>query len=801
MTLQQHALPYLIICLTLFFSSITIAATSTTYIPPQFYLSFEDPANLAKDLMNNVSGVVVGEVDLVPGQVGKAISFNAIDDKIIIADPMAGVEETGEFTLMFWIKADDLSTGGDVFGRPRLNRQGDISLSVGEEGEVLFYLNAQHILPGVVLQQGEWAHLALTFNRVSRSATIYLNGQNVYTYTIPEAVQLFFNTGQEFRLGAGQWSSGSRYFSGQLDEFKFYEVVLSADELALQYATESAAHVNTANSVYPAIETTRISGEIPFHLYVSANGSTALGVENPYDQLDYQWDFGDLHSQDAITHPVTLETVAPNSDQTGPEAAFVYRHPGTYIVSLSAEHTLDGQTDNAEATTIVQVSAWSGETRYFDPEYGSDSNDGLSEASPWQSWDTLVNWLSDGDHRKALIKSGTEMLVDRTLYLDTSSIRIDAYGEGAKPVLLAAPGVSSLIRFKPSGMMEDIVVSNLQLDGNNGNAGSLIYAALLESTSELAHVAFMDMTLTNDDPHDGTIKAKNLISMQNQNGAKIDDIVVWNSVFERNHSHKNGIYMEMKDHFAVVGGYFSGGDGNDLKDHPIYPAGITHALYRWIDFRPTYANNFSINNAAKDDLTLDYTLVDGCSITGGRNGLDFTKHTSRTTGRFNHVIIQNNAFHHLGTPYQGYGLIGGSVERITVRDNLFYGNPLSDIQIVKDDREVSLNLYRNKFWKGPEPTSTLPMLDIQDVYDFDMYENIFVNEGVTGGSTYIASYVMPVIKSWQVDDNQYWAPGIPAPFKLSGTGSLSFTDWQLQGFDVNGLNQDPDFTDPANGQF
>jgi len=315
-------------------------------------------------------------------------------------------------------------------------------------------------------------------------------------------------------------------------------------------------------------------------------------------------------------------------------------------------------------------------------------------------------------------------------------------------------------------------------------------------------IAFLDMTFENDDPHGIEDITSNMITIQNPPDGHIDDVLVWNSNFIRNHSVKNGIYAEMQGHFAVVGGSFIGGDGNSIKDHPIYPATVNHALYRWINFQETYSNNFSINSASKGGETLHYTLVDGCNITGGQNGLDFTRHNDSTTGWFSDVIVQNNAIHDLGNPSQGYGIIGGSLERITIRNNHFYGIPQSDILVQKDGtHDVSLQLHNNVIWKGVDPVDSLYMLDFQGIRNLSMTHNILVNEGVSGGSTGIASFDIPEINHWDIDNNQYWAPSISSPFKLPGVDYYAFNEWQSLGYDSSSSHSDPEFIDSKNGHF
>lgn len=207
--------------------------------PPAFSFSFEDVNNPALDSVGVLSVDVYGQVDIVPGVSGNAISFDSLTDKIVIPDPMSNIDTTGEFTLMTWIKSNELGMLSEPFGRPRVERQGDVSLMVGSDGELTFYINSKHFKPGITLIEDEWVHLTLTFNSAAMSASVFLNGNLTYQYSFPESTELFFGTGQEFRFGMGQWASASNYFDGMLDEFHFYERELSSLEISHQVQYEA----------------------------------------------------------------------------------------------------------------------------------------------------------------------------------------------------------------------------------------------------------------------------------------------------------------------------------------------------------------------------------------------------------------------------------------------------------------------------------------------------------------------------------------------------------------------------------
>lgn len=192
-----------------------------------FSMSFESQENPAEMTPGHTPAHLNGPVQLVPGIVGQGIEFNDPADSITIADSMSSVELTGEFSVAFWINPATLNNA-DVFGRRRLNRQGDVSLTLLEGGRMLFYVNALHIQPNGVLKLNRWQHVALSFNRAARQLRVYLDGRPIHDAQIPENVSLFFNTGSDINIGAGQRSSASVYFRGRIDEFKLFNTTLSA---------------------------------------------------------------------------------------------------------------------------------------------------------------------------------------------------------------------------------------------------------------------------------------------------------------------------------------------------------------------------------------------------------------------------------------------------------------------------------------------------------------------------------------------------------------------------------------------
>ncbi|MGC3976951.1 MAG: hypothetical protein QM751_01140 [Paludibacteraceae bacterium] len=109
---------------------------------------------------------------------------------------------------------------------------------------------AYNVLSTAKIPTGVWAHVALTFNwdGTSGNVTIYLNGANVGTGTMPFNPTLLGSTADNY-LAYSRWAQDTNGFNGTLDDVRFYNRALTQDdilylsglaELNLQYSNLTA---------------------------------------------------------------------------------------------------------------------------------------------------------------------------------------------------------------------------------------------------------------------------------------------------------------------------------------------------------------------------------------------------------------------------------------------------------------------------------------------------------------------------------------------------------------------------------
>jgi hypothetical protein len=80
-----------------------------------------------------------------------------------------------------------------------------------------------------------WVHLAFTFNKTTGSLVMYING----TLTTTVSRSYANTTNNSLRIGAGATEQNAQFFLRNgtlLDDFRFYEGVLSASEISDIYS-------------------------------------------------------------------------------------------------------------------------------------------------------------------------------------------------------------------------------------------------------------------------------------------------------------------------------------------------------------------------------------------------------------------------------------------------------------------------------------------------------------------------------------------------------------------------------------
>ena len=684
------------------------------------------------------------------------------------------------------------SAGSDDQG----SSSGNTAPTVSAGSDFTVYRGALGQLDGSAIDDGRPGPLTLLWKRVSGPGTVVIQDSDASNARVSfdaagtHVLRLTANDGLLSR-------SDERIVT-----------VIDPPAVTLPYG---GAVLDDVSGITPVITISRTTGVIPCVVQATAAASSATWINpntsvseplpNPYDQLHYTWNFGEGLGTQVITNPVTGLPMDADLHQTGPQATFIYRTPGTYTITLTA--SVKNQADaivEVSTQVVVSVLDFGGQTQFFDPVAGDDANDGLTAATPKRSWSAYSSWATGGDNRRALLKRGTTMLQTSDFRSDHSHTRVEPYGVGADPVIQADPSFSGrMVQVWAKFFLEDQLYRGIRFMGM-GTVQTCVYV-YGEADPASRDVVFMDCTFDNALP-DGD----DLLQVTGNHNSRF---TAWNCHFLHNDASGVAMYASVNggaapsEFLSIVGGSFAGGGGDPILAHHIYANGWRrYDLMRWIDFGSSIGKNFCLNmNCPSDNRDSEYVLIDGCDVTGCSNGIDASNGSNNPSlGQFDHFIIQNTAIHDLD-PAQGYGVMGYCIRRYVVRDSVFYGNPTQDVSI--RDPDVDYQVYRNIFWRESAGNSSVSVVAGQRGAFAD---NIFEVASNPGLSQRVIAFLSGEVANYRFQGNQYWCPqlvsgGQVSPFlDLDTSQRLSMGQW-LALFPSDGPYADPGFSDPGNGVF
>lgn len=277
----------------------------------------------ANDLVDGNHGTLVNGTGFAPGKFGQAFSFDGVDDDVLIgASGNLDVGLAAGFSFDAWI----FPTGS---GGPIAEYKNGVHLWTDLTSRLFANIvdtgtNSHVILVSNVITQNAWNHVALTYSKVTGTATLYVNGvavatQNLGIFTPKTSTAL--HIGHRPPSSFGVTPPPGFTFNGLIDEVKIYNRALTDCEVAvnaLQPCNQSPDAIcqNVTVNTTPGLCT--------------ANASVNNGSFDP-DQGD----------------SITLVQTPPGSTPpTGPYSL------GTTNVTLTATDT-HGATDSCTATITV----------------------------------------------------------------------------------------------------------------------------------------------------------------------------------------------------------------------------------------------------------------------------------------------------------------------------------------------------------------------------------------------------------------------------------------------------------------
>ena len=208
---------------------------------PVRYYRFNEAASATQVLdygsdgaTGQVANCTFQQTGAIPKDTDSAVSFNGVDSVITIPDPVLFGRS---FSIEWWMNPAYPSLGYNVpwsffaGGNPGenlfalYNNAGELYIFNTYGYEVSTALNAVPI--------GKYTHCVYTFDKLTGTGQLYINGVLVDTQSMPEINTLFDNESciGAFHIGAG----GFNFYEGVIDEFSMYYYALTANMVKLHY--------------------------------------------------------------------------------------------------------------------------------------------------------------------------------------------------------------------------------------------------------------------------------------------------------------------------------------------------------------------------------------------------------------------------------------------------------------------------------------------------------------------------------------------------------------------------------------
>lgn len=625
----------------------------------------------------------------------------------------------------------------------------------------------------------------------------------------------------------------------------------------------------TITSITPSITPSRVTGTAPFFAQFSASAVTAGGTSRPFEDLDIKWNFADPTGTEFFNQPLSgsplLNKYSPhpvnmNDAQTGPEAAYCWRTPGTYLVVMTVRGRSSGgfspltaNTITQTATVLVTVNAPSvGNgyvTAYVDSVNGNSAWDGTS---PTHTSGTVGPKQTMADINGLIAASGTNLRlrlaqgsswtgtngIDSNLWaggtVSTSGLRIDNYvgasGAGANPIVTmngtsgASQGNAFLLDNSGSHFHDDTVITGIDFANTTGaTTGTIIAIGAFNSAQTINDLYFDNVNVTE------TLAATHSINVivQWTGGAFLTSMNrggVWGGsivgTLTGAANGGSGFFGGARNWYFHYGFSISGASSDATRDHHIYPNVQTHYVCKYVNFGSSGAatRGYCINgnyDGNTDDPTpaiAQWWVISDNFINGTNSGLDVANGfpaNDPSVVQINSVVVQRNACTNMQLSFGVLFFVACAIT-ITVRDNIawglngaaFYAPDTSGGSGANTNAKLAKpQLHRNK---GYVVTGSGSQAFIETSSDATISAAWEVTDQIVYSTESAAILFNPVVASFVsatafIDRNEWAAPN-DTDAKFLGVPVVTFAAWQAN-FDTNGNTTTPTWNNPAVGDF
>jgi hypothetical protein len=190
---------------------------------------------------NGLNGTLGG--DAAYSSTERAFTFDGTDD-YLYQSGISGWSDNISHTTSFWFKILSPSSGyaGGIYqiynNVSTTNNYSAVALVTGSSGYVSFYHFSNDYQYDIALSAGIWYHMVTVYPGSPTTQKVYINGENVPLTSssgISVGSNLVLGTSPKLSIG-GDIGRNNYYTDGSISNFKIWNVALTAEEVAMEYA-------------------------------------------------------------------------------------------------------------------------------------------------------------------------------------------------------------------------------------------------------------------------------------------------------------------------------------------------------------------------------------------------------------------------------------------------------------------------------------------------------------------------------------------------------------------------------------
>jgi formylglycine-generating enzyme required for sulfatase activity len=175
---------------------------------------------------NNHNGTIYGGATRIDGISGKALNFDGEDDYVDIAGT-SNLHLLSGFTLSAWARFTNHIDDGSIVGKHAGQPNGYVLGVLQDKFD--FYFQNTRLLTANTYSDGQWHHIAGTYDGISHLQNFYVDGELVQSQTIT------YDITNSANITIGKTSTA---FEGNIDEVRIYNRALNEAEIMNLYSMQ-----------------------------------------------------------------------------------------------------------------------------------------------------------------------------------------------------------------------------------------------------------------------------------------------------------------------------------------------------------------------------------------------------------------------------------------------------------------------------------------------------------------------------------------------------------------------------------